>query len=251
MTGPACGNNPHYRMSDGDRQAVDSFRAYLTARAALRDRIAKVLWPLTDWDGDELNAERAADAVLAVLPGAVDRAAVLREAAGVAERLMDDRYGPDCSYAIGGPDVARELRRVADETAATETQPPGTVTIEMLAGALAAHTDLLIGALGEGVASIAVVPTEIAGMRRTIDLLKLHKSRLLNLQEHADLIRRLGPFLAAFTDESAAGAQQDGAESLCDHDSQVIDHEGDQYWACLKCGTNLGRVEARQDGAQP
>ncbi|WP_406227419.1 hypothetical protein [Streptomyces anthocyanicus] len=50
---------------------------------------------------------------------------------------------------------------------------------------------------------------------------------------------------------AAAGAQQDGAESLCDHDSQVIDHEGDQYWACLKCGTNLGRVEARQDGAQP
>ncbi|WP_019328846.1 hypothetical protein [Streptomyces sp. TOR3209] len=42
MTGPACGNNPHYRLSDGDRQAVDSFRAYLTARAALQ-RIRTVL----------------------------------------------------------------------------------------------------------------------------------------------------------------------------------------------------------------
>ncbi|MFJ7895951.1 hypothetical protein [Streptomyces anthocyanicus] len=99
-----------------------------------------------------------------------------------------------------------------DETAATETQPPATVTIEMLAGALAAHTDLLIGALGEGVASIAVVPTETAGMRRVIDLLKLHKSRLLNLQQHADLIRRLGPFLAAFEEQPAAGARQDGAQ---------------------------------------
>lgn len=42
MTGPACGNNPYYRLSDGDRQAVDSFRAYLTARAALQ-RIRTVL----------------------------------------------------------------------------------------------------------------------------------------------------------------------------------------------------------------
>lgn len=30
----------------------------------------------------------------------------------------------------------------------------------------------------------------------------------------------------------------------CDHDSQVIDHEGVQYWACLKCGRNHGRVDA-------
>jgi hypothetical protein len=32
-TGPACGNNPNYRMSDGDRQAVEDFRAYLADRA--------------------------------------------------------------------------------------------------------------------------------------------------------------------------------------------------------------------------
>ncbi|MDQ0792032.1 hypothetical protein [Streptomyces sp. B1I3] len=36
--------------------------------ADLRDRIAAVLWPLTDWDGDECNAVAAAVAVLAVLP---------------------------------------------------------------------------------------------------------------------------------------------------------------------------------------
>lgn len=28
----------------------------------------------------------------------------------------------------------------------------------------------------------------------------------------------------------------------CDHDSQVIEHEGAHYWACLKCGENLGRI---------
>ncbi|MGW0131928.1 hypothetical protein [Streptomyces sp. NPDC003299] len=41
-SGPACGNNPNYRMSDGDRQAVDAFRAYLAARAAL-ERVRTVL----------------------------------------------------------------------------------------------------------------------------------------------------------------------------------------------------------------
>jgi hypothetical protein len=46
---------------------------------------------------------------------ATARAAVLREAADVAERLMDKRYGPDCAYAIGGNDVATELRRMAKE----------------------------------------------------------------------------------------------------------------------------------------
>ncbi|MFI1165602.1 hypothetical protein ACH4UM_18800 [Streptomyces sp. NPDC020801] len=32
-TGPACGNNPNHPLTDGDRQAVDAFRAYLAARA--------------------------------------------------------------------------------------------------------------------------------------------------------------------------------------------------------------------------
>ncbi|MEV5977534.1 hypothetical protein [Streptomyces sp. NPDC052114] len=32
-TGPACGNNPNYPLTDGDRQAVADARAYLAARA--------------------------------------------------------------------------------------------------------------------------------------------------------------------------------------------------------------------------
>lgn len=30
--GPPCGNNPNFRMSPADRQAVEEFKAYLTAR---------------------------------------------------------------------------------------------------------------------------------------------------------------------------------------------------------------------------
>jgi hypothetical protein len=32
--GPRCGNNPNVRLTDGDRQAVDDFKAYLARRAA-------------------------------------------------------------------------------------------------------------------------------------------------------------------------------------------------------------------------
>ncbi|HZF92041.1 hypothetical protein [Streptomyces sp.] len=82
-TGPACGNNPNYRMSDGDRQAVEAFQAYLAERAALRDRIAEALYghdhpshlvPLHE-TGMEPAYRESADAVLAVLPPPVDQAA--------------------------------------------------------------------------------------------------------------------------------------------------------------------------------
>lgn len=32
--GPRCGNNPNYRLSDGDREVVEKFKAYLARRAA-------------------------------------------------------------------------------------------------------------------------------------------------------------------------------------------------------------------------
>jgi hypothetical protein len=33
-SGPPCGNNPNYRLSPGDREAVDEFKAYLQRRRA-------------------------------------------------------------------------------------------------------------------------------------------------------------------------------------------------------------------------
>ncbi|MFF4364359.1 hypothetical protein [Streptomyces sp. NPDC001604] len=32
--GPPCGNNPNFKLSPGDQQAVDEFRAYLKRRRA-------------------------------------------------------------------------------------------------------------------------------------------------------------------------------------------------------------------------
>ncbi|SDN18390.1 hypothetical protein [Streptomyces wuyuanensis] len=47
--------------------------------AGVRDQIAEALWPLTDWNGDRLNAEAAADAVL--------RVPVIAEALGTVSRV--------------------------------------------------------------------------------------------------------------------------------------------------------------------
>ncbi|MEU9597231.1 hypothetical protein AB0E06_10505 [Streptomyces sp. NPDC048109] len=144
MTGPACGNNPNHKLTDGDRQAVADFKAYLAARAALRDRIAAALYererpPREPVWADARPADREvfeamADAVLpAVLPAPVDRIAVLREAAAAITDVIerDRAYSPRRSNDRAALGAAREIvlglidnpRRVADETAATDTQP--------------------------------------------------------------------------------------------------------------------------------
>jgi hypothetical protein len=127
-TGPACGNNPNYRMSDGDRQAVENFKAYLAERAALRDLITNALATADGWqfpDGSDLydlpDRELAryrdgADAVLAVLPPPADRAAILRELADQQEQTAaTDVIRRRRSIATARRLVAAELRRMADE----------------------------------------------------------------------------------------------------------------------------------------
>lgn len=158
MTGPACGNNPNYRMSDGDRQAVDSFRAYLTARAALQ-RIRTVLETeavvgrtaleyrgliaaalMDDAPPAECQTPDYADgpchcpfcdpAAHPTVPS--DRVAILRETADE----IADAFGDPMVKHIGILAASwlrhrarqmeagqTELRRVADETAATEAGP--------------------------------------------------------------------------------------------------------------------------------
>lgn len=49
-TGPACGNNPNHPLTDGDRQAVENFRARLTLQAAAKPYIDRAVWV----DGDPL-----------------------------------------------------------------------------------------------------------------------------------------------------------------------------------------------------
>ncbi|MFB7597226.1 hypothetical protein [Streptomyces sp. NPDC056160] len=136
MPGPACGNNPHHQPTDGDRQAVDLARAYLIARAELsvaahrleqiRDAVRLHRQQLIGTY--ELYAVIEAAEDDGVQPPA-DRAAVLREAAGrLAElRAAEREWLP----ATGLHKGEQELRRMADETAAAETQtnacPPGCV----------------------------------------------------------------------------------------------------------------------------
>ncbi|MGX1129934.1 hypothetical protein RKD49_002124 [Streptomyces glaucescens] len=86
-----------------------------TDRAALRDRVAAAIWerqnPGRRWVDCEYrwraDAEADADAVLAVLPATVDRAAVLREAAELGRELSRQGYSAQ--------EIARKLDRMADE----------------------------------------------------------------------------------------------------------------------------------------
>lgn len=50
QTGPRCGNNPNFRMSDGDQKAVNNFQARLALQAAAKPYIADAVWV----DGDPL-----------------------------------------------------------------------------------------------------------------------------------------------------------------------------------------------------
>ena len=83
-TGPRCGNDPRAQLTDGDRQAVDSFRAYLTDRAA-------------------------------------DRAAILREVEQHVRELARATFQP--YYRSAYATLADDISRLADETPATQTQP--------------------------------------------------------------------------------------------------------------------------------
>ncbi|GAA2199858.1 hypothetical protein [Streptomyces bangladeshensis] len=76
------------------------------------------------------GAAQTEPAVQSPADRAAVRAETLREGADAAERLMDERYGPDCSYAIGGMDVARELRRLAGEPPANSKAPTDRAAIE-------------------------------------------------------------------------------------------------------------------------
>jgi hypothetical protein len=114
--------------------AASTVQAPAAGRAALRDRIAAAIWerqnPGRLWADCEYrwraDAEEDADAVLAVLPAPVDRAAVLREAADAIESTQNDR-DDIVNDALGFLDnnteqqhiavrrSARLLRRMADE----------------------------------------------------------------------------------------------------------------------------------------
>lgn len=114
-TGPACGNNPNYPITDGDRQAIADFRAYLDERAqAATAEAAAALAPLEAKARQLREQQRARH-----------RAEVLRQAADAAEQTFINGVTPAASerdeiwdQAVRA--VATMLRGLADEPARTE-----------------------------------------------------------------------------------------------------------------------------------
>ncbi|WP_322500836.1 hypothetical protein TR631_12580 [Streptomyces rochei] len=133
----ACSHiEPEHEPNAGECYSCDC-AAYRPAAAAplppadqttpLRDRIAAAIWARTPEAEPSPNGivmgnpHGIADAVLAVLPTPADRAAVLRE---IADEIAGIDFHPNAharslDIAAG---LARRLRRMADETATTETQ---------------------------------------------------------------------------------------------------------------------------------
>jgi hypothetical protein len=118
MPRPRCGNDPRAQLTDGDRQAIADFRAYLAKRHQEKTMtdLEEARANLEAWleTGDARAAlERFEAAVRADERAFATRAAVLREAANV--------VGNDDTCDCGGCDscvpnkLAAELRRMADE----------------------------------------------------------------------------------------------------------------------------------------
>jgi hypothetical protein len=144
IPGPRTATYPeqHERVCRAVRDILDELtpaRADADAQTALRDRIAEALMQWAEGNNSPKytsmrrpetvvqNAYSRADAVLAVLPEAADRAAIYAE---VAERLatdaeQGDKDGLTRIYRRSAAKQVREwadqVRRMADETATTET----------------------------------------------------------------------------------------------------------------------------------
>jgi hypothetical protein len=148
-TGPPCGNNPNYPLTEGDRAAVEDFRAYLAARAGqTAERLGRYLEavrcavaPRGPWGPEHDAAARAAmaiadeetksvrDELRGAYAGAAalreerdrlraDRAVVLREAAEIIEQVQHQRDDV-VNDALGGLDRITEAEHRAVSRAAT------------------------------------------------------------------------------------------------------------------------------------
>ncbi|WP_228916818.1 hypothetical protein [Streptomyces sp. DH20] len=139
--GPACGNNPHHRMSDGDRQAVDSFRAYLaTVHRLDRIRDAARLHRQQLLGTSELYAVIEADdepepaAVSAAVAPPGDRA-VLREriaeetALSLGRDLLREGLGAFLLRLVGPENARRVLAEAAAVPAAVAPRTDQTAAL--------------------------------------------------------------------------------------------------------------------------
>ena len=138
--GPRCGNNPNVQLTEGDRRAVDEFRAFLEDRAALRDLIAEALYDARKGGLGGMSESAAvtymANAVLKALPAPADTAAVLNQAADTldarAAAAADVSDNPAAFVAKARSqtarvwrEAARQVRRMADEARGNDKQDDG------------------------------------------------------------------------------------------------------------------------------
>lgn len=117
MTGLPCGNNPHQPLTDGDRQAVAEFRAYLAARTdeqAATGRAAEVLAPLAA-KANALRARQDAELRAETLRVAADRYAALVDQNEAYDREQGDLDEAARIQHETVRDVVAGLRRMADE----------------------------------------------------------------------------------------------------------------------------------------
>lgn len=95
----------------------------IPAVPGLREQYAAALWPLTDWDGDVLNAEAAADAVLAVRDAEMERLraelATARQGASERAALLDEardaleEAGQAGAHGDDWPEIGPAIRALA------------------------------------------------------------------------------------------------------------------------------------------
>lgn len=103
--GPHCGNNPTFRLSPGDRQAVEAFKAYLARRAAggppERDPFTGPQWETCDPKAEGIERDIQREAVAPFVPPA--------------HYIRDD--GVECCvHTIPiGPDSCAACRELADD----------------------------------------------------------------------------------------------------------------------------------------
>ena len=135
MSRPRCGNDPRAQLTDGDRQAIADFRAYLTRRAQEKTMDEQQLRQIHDIETGTTRKQRAeqeqqatarAEAALAPLEAkmrelkarerAEHRAAIYRELADQQEQTAaTDVIRKRRSIATARRLFAVELRRMADE----------------------------------------------------------------------------------------------------------------------------------------
>ncbi|MGW5509927.1 hypothetical protein ACWEV9_19450 [Streptomyces albogriseolus] len=247
-TGPACGNNPNHPISDGDRQAVEDFKAYLEQRGDGRGDIVRyrkrpVEVDTIRWTGDNEQAVQAftggPSTFYALDPADRENSDDPEATATVYDKLHSTWIlvytgqhivrGVKGEYYPIAEDVLAETYERADAVSAAVAPPTQAAAEAALAAVEAALGDqLLPDAREEALAGIAtVLPEAAAGARQDEPVVTVHTAHDMSPAA-----------------EEALGALVDVAkqQAVCDFEHPHPEHP---------CGRRTAAKAPRQDGGQP